>query len=197
LILVAILAATAAPAHAGGPTRITLTGVTLSQPVVVGNVTDSQLFMRLHQLVFAAGLEIEALPAPNATTPARTGPRFTMVVDYHDVPTYRYELYPYTSDGPRIHLPADQPRQGMQAPGTPGWYRSTATMLVVLSDAGALATASAAPAVAIVPAAPSPVVPIAVGALLALLSLAGWRWLRTPRRSPAEPARPDATTARR
>lgn len=125
----------ATPAYAGGPTRITVTGPGLFQPLVIDSDIDDTLFSSWSNVIYRAGLEIGYRRQPLGTGPADPGPQYIMVVDYHDVPTYRYELYPQATGGPHIYVPAEQPRPEFEPPGEAGWYASDDQMVTLLTRA--------------------------------------------------------------
>jgi hypothetical protein len=139
-LLAALSAATAvvlgsAPASAGGPTRITITGPGLAAPIVIHVDADPELFTQVSVVIYAAGLEMGRRRDPGPTGPAALGPRYILAMDYHDVPTYVYDLYPQASGGPHIYVPAKQPRPE-HMPGQSGWYRSDGGMPAALQAAG-------------------------------------------------------------
>lgn len=180
LLAVGALLGSAAPASAGGPTSLTLT-VAGGQPVRVTSADHPQLFDDLSQIVYRLGFENgpnagHPLPAP----PAVPGNGVVMVINYHDVPTYRYQLYPHAVGGPRLYLPAEQLRPELDAPGRTGWYASDARMVDALRAAGALPPQTPVPASAASVASPAAAAPALAGrAAGGDGSAAGW-WPPVP-----------------
>jgi hypothetical protein len=145
LLTLALLAALALPgtAAAKGPSKATITGPGLSEPVVLNGMPESDTGTRFGRLVEQGGWFQEVFrqsPDPtSAAAPTRQlGPRYdaVYVVPTGDMQpaTIRQELYPFASGGPVTHLRAGQPIFGGTTPG--GWYRSPVSLRATLVSLG-------------------------------------------------------------
>lgn len=101
-----VMAGGEGPAHADGPDEIVLTGIGLTEPMVVLAEDQPELFDALYGEV--AWL-FDAKDGTGEPEPDQLGPQFSVVVRAAGVPLHRLHLYPLAEGGPRVFRPAEQP----------------------------------------------------------------------------------------
>ncbi len=122
----------AGPAAAKGPSKVTITGPGLAEPIVLSGDPESNVGSRFGRLVDHSGWFAEVFqqsPDPTSSTrpTGRLGPRYTAT---YVVPIggdaskpVRQQLYPFAAGGPVTHTRAGQPVfVGTVTHG--GWYRA-------------------------------------------------------------------------
>lgn len=105
-VVTAVLLGTAGAARADGPDEIVLTGIGLTEPMVVLAEEQPDLFDALYGEV--AWL-VDAKDDTREPDPDQLGPQFSLVVRAAGVPLHRLHLYPLAEGGPRVFRPAEQP----------------------------------------------------------------------------------------
>ena len=140
LLLALTLAGTAA---AKGPTKATITGPGLSQPIVLNGFPESNTGTRFGRLVEDGGWFQEVFrqspdPTSGAAPTKLLGPRYdaVYVVPTGDAKpaTIRQELYPFAAGGPVTHVRPGQVIFGSSTSG--GWYRSPVSLRATLASLG-------------------------------------------------------------
>jgi hypothetical protein len=129
---------------AKGPTRATITGPGLGQPILLTGDPEENASSRFGQLVAEGGFFPQVFEqVPDSTSRARPagqlGPGYDVV---YLVPrpnggrsTVRQQLYPYAASGPVSYLRPGQPVfEGMDTHG--GWYRSPVSLRSTLVALG-------------------------------------------------------------
>lgn len=125
----------ATPAAAGGPTRMALTGPDGIESAVRYD-DHPELFNRL----FDVGNRLGEASSPLAEAPAVPGRSWTLVADYHDVPTYRYELFPFATGGPHVYVSGKTLRPDTFPSAPEGWYPTIADLPEVVNRMRALSS---------------------------------------------------------
>ncbi len=133
----------AGPAAAKGPSKVTVTGPGLGQPVVLTGDPESNLGSLFGRLVDQSGwfpLVFRQSPDPTSrTSPAgRLGPgylaTYVVPVGGNATTTIRQRLYPFASGGPVTFVRAGQHIFGGLTHG--GWYRAPAALRRTLAAIG-------------------------------------------------------------
>jgi hypothetical protein len=155
-VVVALLFVPAA-AHAKGPNGATIDGGELAAPITVSGSAGEG---GLHDVIEGSGFmaaAFEEQPDPMLKAPPADdlGPKF--VLTWH-VPNgtatadvLHQDLYPYAAGGPVTYTEPGQPFMLTQRTHG-GWFRSTSSFLVTLTELGLPATRPAVPAPAAAPA---------------------------------------------
>lgn len=128
------------PADAKGPTELTITGVGLERPIVLGTSDDDAEVILTSSRFFDVAMTGDADMIVTDRAPGRDlGPRLRLIWtipwgDGDDTVLLRQDLYPYTAGGPVLFIAAGQSLYGQSIAS--GWYRAEPGLVGALQRVG-------------------------------------------------------------
>jgi len=136
----ALLAGTASAAVASTapvvPVSASVTSDALDTPLDASQSKNPDFLRDLvSQVNWLAGRRADAEPADLSTL----GPRYMLLLTYSDGKKELYDLYPYSTTGPYIYIPATQPNNRKI---TPSWHIGRISMVDMFCDQGVSAPGS-------------------------------------------------------